>query len=736
MHRLQTFLLVIALFAAAVQTEAADMKKMSALVRRAAMVAEGAVAAARQTGQVSTTSRYGVITAFVDIDTGLGDDVLSTLGCKVYARKGRIAIAEIPLDRLSELSEHPAVRRIEAGRRASLCMDTTTAVVNALPAYTVTPTHQAYTGSGVVVGVMDVGFDLTHPTFYDATGTRYRIGAFWDQLSKDTIDSRLPVGRDYVGYDQVLAQKHSVDALTQMHGTHTLGTAAGSGYDTRYRGMAYDSDICLVNNAVSSDIEYIDSADYYKFTTATDALGFKYMFDYADSLGKPCVTSFSEGYSPYWDEEDSLYAAFLDSLSTPGHIIVSSAGNESLCQTYMEKSRGQAAAGAFVHVNKEVAWYRVKADGPIRLSMLIYGNGGESPSDTLAYDSADPRLDEDAIIDTLLIGGDTLAVAVYRYASRFDATQVYGMEMKASRKISELPDMALVLEGVDTFAEAFGTSNYAFIGRGTDTRWSAAQFGHNIFAPSCFPAVISVGATTHRLCYQNHHGNWVNNFAGVEPGTRSYFSSQGPAANGALKPQVMAPGVNVVSALSSLADSAAEDKSIVAYSVFQDKRYGWTVSSGTSMAGPVVAGAIALWLQAKPDLTRDEVIDIIARTSRQRVAGIDYPNNDYGYGEIDVYAGLLDILGLTKIEGISTSSPQSLRVVPAEGQVHLLFGKIPQHPVVVRVYSLSGTLLQQCRLTATSAEAVVAMPQGAQGVYVVQTESADRSLTGSQLVRL
>lgn len=735
MHRLQTLLLIITLLVAAVRTGAADMKKMSALVRRAALAAGGTIAAARQTGPSSSASRCG-ITAFVDIDAGQGDDVLNTLGCKVYARKGRIAIAEIPLDRLSELSEHPAVRRIEAGRRASLCMDTTTAVVDALPVYSATLAHQAYTGSGVVVGVMDVGFDLTHPTFYDATGTRYRIGAFWDQLSKDTLDSRLPVGRDYVGYDQVLAQKHSVDALTQIHGTHTLGTAAGSGYDTRYRGMAYDSDICLVNNAVSSDIEYIDSADYYKFTTATDALGFKYMFDYADSLGKPCVTSFSEGYSPYWDDEDSLYAAFLDSLSTPGHIIVSSAGNESLCQTYMEKPRGQAAAGAFVHVNKEVAWYRVKADGPIRMSLLFYGNGSESPSDTLAYDSADPRLDENAIIDTLMIGEDTLAVTVYRYASGFDATQVYGMEMKANRKINDLPDMAMVLEGADSFAEAFGTSNYAFISRGTDTRWSAAQFGHNILAPSCFPAVISVGATTHRLSYQNHHGDWVNNFAGVESGTRSYFSSQGPAANGTLKPQVMAPGVNIISALSSLADSAAEDKSIVAYSAFQDKRYGWTVNSGTSMAGPVVAGSIALWLQAKPDLTRDEVVDIIARTSRQRVSGIDYPNNDYGYGEIDVYAGLLDILGLTKIEGISTSSPQGVCVVPANGQVRLLFGKTPQHPVVVRVYSLSGTLLQQCRLTATSAEAVVAMPQGAQGVYVVQTESADSSLTGSQLVRL
>ena len=39
----------------------------------------------------------------------------------------------------------------------------------------------------------------------------------------------------------------------------------------------------------------IDPKDYYKYTYATDALGFKYIFDYAERMHQPCVINFSEG---------------------------------------------------------------------------------------------------------------------------------------------------------------------------------------------------------------------------------------------------------------------------------------------------------------------------------------------------------------------------------------------------------------------------------------------------------
>ena len=155
------------------------------------------------------------------------------------------------------------------------------------------------------------------------------------------------MGAEYRGKDALLAYAHSRDGLKQTHGTQTLGIAAGSGAGTNYRGIAYEGDICLVSNAISADKEFIDSADIYKYTYATDALGFKYIFDYAKTHGQPCVISFSEGSPQDFRGDDVLYYEVLDSLVGPGRIIVSSAANESIRKTYIIKERARKSAGTF-----------------------------------------------------------------------------------------------------------------------------------------------------------------------------------------------------------------------------------------------------------------------------------------------------------------------------------------------------------------------------------------------------
>ena len=447
----------------------ADYRKMSRLVQQASR--ETTHAKARSRGQA--IDRASII-AFVRIDPTKGEAILREYGCRPLASKSDITIAEIPLRCLTALSEHPDVSRIEANERAQICLDTTASIINVLPAYTPTSSHQAFTGKGVVVGLMDIGFDLTHPTFYDSTATQYRIGAFWDMLSKDTVGSGLPVGRDVRGYEAVRAYGHSTDGKTQKHGTHTLGIAAGSGYDTNYRGVAYESDICLVSNAVASDIEYIDSADYYKYTTATDALGFQYLFDYADSQGKPCVVSFSEGYSPYLDEEDSLFAAYIDCLTGPGHILVTSAGNENLEKTYMEKCMGTAQAGAFLRVFKENARYTIKTDGELRVQLLVYDEERTLPCDTLTFSTADGRLDS-LFSDTLFYENDTCIVQAVRYPSPFTGDTLCLVALSATRTLDKLPAMALVLEGEACRAELFGNASSALTSRGIDPRGMQPQ---------------------------------------------------------------------------------------------------------------------------------------------------------------------------------------------------------------------------------------------------------------------
>ena len=686
---------------ASLAAQTADFRKLSGLARQAALES-----AAFTRGE----NHNRTLTAFVKTDN---DDVLARYGCRQYARWGDIIIASIPLNQLAALSREPSVRRIEAGARASLCVDTAAMIVNVLSAYEATPNHAAYTGEGVVMGLMDIGFDLTHPTFYDRSTTNYRIRALWDQLSKDTIDSRLPVGRDYIGTEELLAYGHSADGESETHGTLTLGIAAGSGYDTRYRGIAFDSDICLVANAVTSNMKYIDSTDVYKYTTATDALGFKYLFDYADSQQKPCVVSFSEGYPPYLDQDDSLFSAVIDSLTGPGHILVAAAGNESRNDTWFIKTAERPAAGAFIQTNQKEALYRLTTEGDARIHFYAYRGENGIPTDTLTLDSQQIPSDS-VVVLSFPCDQDTLTVSCYYNASSFIDDDIWQVLLQSEQYIRKLAPIALVVEG-DGVIQAYGSTTYAFTKHEADTRWADAQKGHNILAPACFQAVISVGATTHK-----------------PDGRIDYYSSTGPTMNGLRKPEVVAPGTQVAASMSHV---YAPDWAIVGYSEFNGISYPWGADSGTSLSAPVVAGIIALWLQAKPDLSPQEVLALFDRNCWHPDDSLDYPNNIYGYGMPDAYKGLLDILGLTSVQAISHHQPQEVTIVPANGGLRLTFASEPTAPLKVSVYQLSGSRVFQTTLSAVGREAFIPLPSLASGVYAVQLDTAQATHRGSCLVR-
>ena len=708
-----TLLLLLALNATA------QSHKLSAWVRQA-------VNTQQSQRRAAAAPRY--LTAFVETND---EAVLSDYGCTTYARLGDISIATIPLSQVEVLAQHPAISRIEASQPAHTLMDTVPKVIDLLPVWESTPQHAAFTGRGVVVGLMDIGFDLTHPNFYDTATQHCRISAFWDQLSPDTIGSAFPVGRDFVGTDAILAQRCATDSPTECHGTHTLGIAAGSGYDTPYRGVAFDSDICLVANAVTNDTIYINPKDYYKYTSATDALGFKYLFDYADQQGKPCVASFSEGYTPYLDEEDRLFSEFLERLTGPGRIIVASAGNESLYTTYAEKPEGVAAAGAFIDANKKAARYMLKANGYINIVLYAYGDGS-TVTQTLRIASDDERL-EKSLVDTLFINEDTCAVSVSKYASEFEeGITMYLLEMTANRELRQLPHIALVAEGQDSRVEIVGSSSAKLTTRDTDLRWNAAAKGHNILAPGCFPSVICVGATTHRMYRRDIDGKYHQNSYGGEQGLWATYSSTGPAMNGINKPDVTAPGTNVNGSHNSvyMEHHPTATGGCIGFSEFNGRQYPWRVDSGTSMSTPIVAATIALWLEANPLLTRDDIMGVLSRTCQHPEPTLTYPNNRYGYGEIDAYRGLLDVLGITGIKEISQTQAKDVSIWAEGGQLHLLFDQLPEAPFSFTIYSTNGAVKYQTTLPVTQTHTTLPLPALSRGVYVVQTAN------GSVLIRI
>lgn len=648
-------------------------EKMSSFVREA-------MASALATKQFTRSqSDDRLLTAFVRID-GNAAEVLRQYGCKELARVGDISIAAIPLSSLGTLSCGRQVKRIETGRRCSIQMDTTRIVVNAEKVYTGEGLPQSYTGRGVVVGVQDIGFDLTHPNFYSADMSKYRIKALWDQLSRDTIGSTLYVGRDYVGREALLELGHPIDGETQTHGTHTAGIAAGSGAEgngvvSPYRGMACDADLVLVDNA-ADNASLIDPKDYYKFTYATDALGFKYIFDYAERMHQPCVINFSEGSSQDFHGYDQLYYELLAKLIGPGRIIVSSAGNDGARNSYIHKNIGKERSGAFIMGNEKRFSCTAKSKQTFIFRISVYDNVA-SPQivdiSTVNVCNAQDSL----LTDSLLVGGKKYKWRVLAYPNSYDTSETaYDFQLSSPSKLGDSPQVSLQVMGRDADIELYRMSGYMFP-HSLDPVLDAGDCRYTIFSPSSSPDVICVGSTSYRTQFVNYLGEKKVYDSG-QKGIRSSFSAMGPTLDGRIKPDVMAPGQNIISSYSTFfinnpKNVNASVKSDVRHFEYNGRTYAWNANAGTSMSAPVVTGAIALWLQADPTLTPADCLEIFAKTCSHYDTSLSYPNNLYGYGQIDVAAGLREVLR-RKALGINTIGQKKVSE-QYDNRIYLLDGR-------------------------------------------------------------
>jgi subtilisin family serine protease len=215
----------------------------------------------------------------------------------------------------------------------------------------------------------------------------------------------------------------------------------------------------------------------------------------------------------------------------------------------------------------------------------------------------------------------------------------------------------------------------------------------------------------------------------------------GPTFDGRIKPDVVAPGTNIISSYSSYYLESYPTANDISWDVehfdFNGRTYAWNTNTGTSMSTPVVAGAIALWLQANPRLTPNDVMGVIRRTSTRVDESLSYPNIYYGYGQVDVYKGLLDVLGAVGIQGVSDYQPKAVTIHPtADGLVNITFGQMPQHPFSVQVFHVSGSLLRTFTLPADQATATIDLRDLPHGVYVIQVNGPTPESKGSTLVRL
>lgn len=619
-----------------------------------------------QSGRRAAGVKDGRLCAFIKFSTVDEDGFLAAYGCEKVTQIGDIYIANIPVGQLEAMAASDAVERIEANLSGKLANDVIPQWVDTQPVYSYMSQSQGYDGSGVLMGIVDIGFDVTHPTFYATDGTTYRIKGFVDEkaAADETRGIATPLGREYTTQEDILNNKHVGDADAN-HATHCLGTAVGSGYDTAYRGIAYGADVFAVSSRNAGEDEYANSAD--------QTARMKRIFDYADEVGKPCVITYSIGFNDI-PNDSQLFAEALEQLVGPGRILVAAAGNESHKYTYVVKPKGMEAAGCGLNTSTKRERAFLKSDGPFKLKCF---SSELNTTDT----QAGPVLTDSVTFDSEQLPTDTVAlhghhIMVERSGSFYTMTD--RREAMSTGDLSNFPSLLFVIEGKEAEVEVYAAmeSGFTKVVKSTDSRFVNPEATHNVGLPGSLSAAVTVGALNGRASYVNYEDKTIDSWGKQTlVGTIAGFSSVGPTKNGLMKPDVVAPGVNIISAGNSYCQNTF-GQNMVTKTTFNEREYPWLAMSGTSMATPCVAGIVALWLQADPTLTPDRIKKVLKKTCKPiEVDGLS-PNNVYGYGLIDAYAGIKEVL-----EETSGISDATLLDNHAESPVYYdLQGRRVEHP--------------------------------------------------------
>lgn len=623
-----------------------------------------------------------VVSVYIGIDpVQIDRQALERAGATVMLECGDLLTARVPNSKLPEVAAVKGVTYLQTDGGVRQMLDLARAETGADQVRVGTNLPQGFTGKGVVVGVVDRGFDYTHPAFTDADG-KLRIRRVWEQGAETgTAPDKFGYGTEFATEEAIL--RAAGDIRSNSHGTHVAAIAAGSDHveADRFIGVAPEADIVLVS--LKNDDE----------TSVNISNAVAYIFDYAQEQGKPCVINLSLGSQDGPHDGTSPFDRLADALQGPGRIIVGAAGNyradkfhaqgSSTFRTFIDFRQNVTSANAGGQID---VWGAEGRD--IEVALVVYNvNTGKESDRVKVYPSEETEVSLGRNVSgNVAVASETNPVNNKAHVAMTSGITALRNNYAVAIEVASDPSatahiwtdnikLGLSSRGMEGFTDG-DASTISEIG-GTGKR------------------IITVGAYTTRDSYTPFNETEVKKLDETN-GTLTSFSSNGPTADGRVKPQVSAPGCYIASAISS---HDATGRAPVAYS-YQVQggyaRYGYM--QGTSMSSPFVAGVIATWLQACPDLTPEQALDVIKHTSRTDSFTGAIPedgSNDWGFGKIDAYAGLKECLSIASIQDITNEdTPITYRL---DGkQMTVLFG-IPSASATIDIYDLSG----RCVLTRT-----------------------------------
>ncbi|MBD2156726.1 S8 family serine peptidase [Leptolyngbya sp. FACHB-16] len=537
-----------------------------------------------------------------------------------------LVTARIPIARLEEIRRASYVFSLKPGVPLKPNLEATLEEIRSrkdlLPSSSI-----GNLGEGVVIGIVDYGCDFVHKNFRHDDGST-RLIAIWDQGGTNSATSPFGYGREYSREEinQVL-QSSTSDPYEELgyniptdqvmrtrgtHGTHVMDIAAGN------TGVAPKADLVFVEIRASQPIKP-DDIIQTNFGNSIQLLeAIRYIFDKAKN--RACVINFSLGTNGGPHDGSNLAEQGIDLMLSQqfNRAAVIAAGNSFENGIH---AAGRVTQGGWVDLqwmlsefdsteNEIEIWY--KAGNQFRLE-VISPNGSTVASLDLGENG---RLKNEQ--------GEVAMFLTHRKQDPNNGDNV--ISLFCSPRLGIPSGVWMIrLHGIQITDGSF----HAWIERD--------DFGQSKFAPphdnthtlgslSCGKKAIVVGS------YDAH-----------KPDTPlSFFSSSGPTRDGRQKPEISAPGHEVL---------AAHSRS----------GFGRTRKSGTSMAAPAVTGVIALLLaEAKAkgvNLNVDEIRDILIKTARKTTPDhVDGWHPRFGHGRVDAASCVLAVQQGTEI--LETKSMQ------------------------------------------------------------------------------
>ncbi|MBH1940502.1 S8 family serine peptidase [Mobilitalea sibirica] len=518
------------------------------------------------------------------------EDELGASTVELFNGYAIITIQEEFIDRLAEYDE---IEFIEKPKRIYFEVNHGRAVscINPIQA----PGIYNLLGSGVLVAIIDSGIDYSHPDFRNEDGTT-RIAALWDQTIEGNPPPNYDTGtlytRDEINEALLLPIPERYEIVPSVdlsgHGTHVAGIAAGNGRasDGLYRGVAPLSELIVVKLGTSI-------GDSFPRTTQL-MTGIDFAVRYALALDLPLVVNISFGNNYGSHTGRTILESYINDVANQGKTsIVIGTGNEG--------ASGRHARGILTMDEKTLVGISV-SEFEFNLSLQIWKYYFDhfdiviiAPNGTRV--GPIPRL----LGTQQFIIGQTEILLYYGDPTPFNQLQEIYIELIPVQTYIntgvwqfELVPRKIVVGDYDMWLPAGGTLN-------PSTRFLFPSEYTTLTIPSTAYRAISVGA----------YNGYTDSYAP--------FSGRGYTRDVDIKPELVAPGVDITST---------------------SPGGGYTTRSGTSMATPFVTGSAALLMEwgiirgNDPYLYGEKLKAYLIDGCRSLRIEPVYPNRTLGYGAL------------------------------------------------------------------------------------------------------